>query len=319
MSVLEQERSADGPTPPATRARLEAALRPRRRPHEIVTYWVLFLCALFTIFTTTAIVLVLLGEGALFFREVPVSDFLGDTVWDPNIADRFGIWPLVTGTLLVTVVALAVALPLGLGAAVYLSEYASPRARRVLKPALEVLAGVPTVVYGFFALNAVTPVIRFFFPEAQIFNALSGGLVMGVMIIPTIASLSEDAMTAVPRSLREGAYGLGATKRVVATRIVIPSAFSGIAAATILGISRAVGETMIVTIAAGSTPNLTVNPLESIQTMTAAIAQKALGESSQGTVDFYSIFAVAFALFVLTLALNLISAGLVRRFRKGYE
>ena len=318
MTVLEDRPTAE-PTGPPTRVQLEAALRPRKRPHEVVAYYVLFVCAALTIATTTAIVVVLLTEGYLFFREIPLSDFLGDTVWDPNIADRFGIWPLVAGTLLVTAIALVVALPLGLGAATYLSEYASPRVRRYLKPALEVLAGVPTVVYGFFALNAVTPVVRFFFPEAQIFNALSAGLVMGIMIIPTIASLSEDAMTAVPRSLREGAYGLGATKRVVATRIVIPSAFSGIAAATILGISRAVGETMIVTIAAGSTPNLTVNPLESVQTMTAAIAQKALGESSQGTVDFYSIFAVAFALFLLTLLLNLISAGLVRRFRKGYE
>ena len=314
-----QDRPAQGAGPPSGDEDLESALSPTTRPHEVAARTVLFLCAAFTIFTTTAIVFVLLAEGWLFFREVPVSEFLGDSVWDPNIADRFGVWPLVWGTLLVTVIALAVALPLGLGAATYLSEYASPKVRKVLKPLLEILAGVPTVVYGFFALNAVTPVVQFFFPEADIFNALSAGIVMGVMIIPTIASLSEDAMTAVPRALREGAYGLGATRRVVATRIVIPSAFSGIAAAAILGISRAIGETMIVTIAAGSTPNLFAGPLESVQTMTAAIAQKALGESSQGTVDFYSIFAVAFALFLLTLSANIISAGLVRKFRRGYE
>ena len=312
------ERPSAAPPPEAPRD-LAAALRPRRRPTEVVAYVVLAACALATVATTTAIVVVLLREGLLFFRSVSLSEFLLETTWDPNINDLFGIWPLVAGTLLVTVIAVAVALPLGLGAATYLSEYASPGVRKYLKPALEVLAGVPTVVYGFFALNAVTPVVRFFFPDADIFNALSAGLVMGIMIIPTIASLSEDAMSAVPRALREGAYGLGATKRVVATRIVVPSALSGIAAATILGLSRAVGETMIVTIAAGSTPNLTWNPLESVQTMTAAIAQKALGESAQGTIDYQAIFAVAFALFLLTLALNLVSVGLVRRFRRGYE
>ena len=295
-------------------------LRRRRRPRERAIESALALCGLFSVFTTAAIVLTLVGNGLDFFRSVSVLDFLTGTVWAPKGAPQlFGVLPLLGGTVLVSLIALLVAVPLGLGAATYLSEYCRPRARRVLKPLLEVLAGVPTVVYGYFALQAVTPALQTFLPNMEIFNALSAGLVMGIMIIPTIASLSEDAMRAVPQALREGAFGLGAGRRRVATRVVIPSALSGIAASVILGISRAVGETMIVAVAAGSTPKLTVNPLESIQTMTGYIAQVALGDSSAGTVDYSSIFAVGLTLFVITLVLNLVSQRLVRRFRQVYQ
>ena len=295
-------------------------LRRRRRPGEAIARGILALCGLLSIATTLAIIYTLVSEGLAFFRDFGVVDFLTGTEWQPKGSPQlFGILPLVAGTLLVTAIATAVAVPLGLGAATYLSEYARPGVRRVLKPLLEILAGIPTVVYGTFAVITVTPVIEKIFPTAQVYNALSAGLVMGVMIIPTVASLSEDAMRAVPSALREGAYGLGAARRTVATKVVIPAALSGIAASIILGISRAIGETMIVAIAAGSTPKLTANPLESIQTMTGYIAQVALGDSSKGTVDYSSIFAVGFALFVLTLSLNLISVRLVRRFRQVYS
>ena len=304
-------------TIPVTR---DLDLRKRRRPWETVIEAVLAVCGVVSILTTIAIVFTLVDNGLAFFRDVAVLDFLTGTVWAPKgQPQEFGVLPLLAGTLLVSAIAIAVALPLGLGAATYLSEYARPRTRRVLKPMLEVLAGVPTVVYGYFALRVVTPVIRELFPAVDIFNALSAGIVMGIMIIPTIASLSEDAMRAVPESLREGAYGLGAGPARVATRVVIPAALSGIAASVILGISRAVGETMIVAIAAGSTPNLTGSPLESIQTMTGYIAQVSLGDSQAGTVDYRSIFAVGFTLFVLTLLLNLLAQRFVRRFRQVYQ
>lgn len=293
-------------------------LRRRRRPVESVIEALLALCGVLSVATTLAIVFTLLRDGLSLFDEVSVGEFLLGRTWAPNGGD-FGILPLVAGTLLVSVIAIAVAVPLGLAAATYLSEYAKPRVRRVLKPMLEVLAGVPTVVYGFFALTVVTPQLKKIFPEMGIFNALAAGLVMGVMIIPTIASVSEDAMRAVPQSLREGAFGLGAGRRRVAVRVVIPAALSGIAAAVILGISRAVGETMIVALAAGSTPKLTANPLESIQTMTGFIASRAGGESSRGSTQYKSIFVVGLALFVLTLILNLISVRLVRRFRQVYQ
>ena len=231
----------------------------------------------------------------------------------------FGIVVLVAGTLLTTVIAIAVALPLGLLAAIFLSEYASPRLRSWLKPALEILAGVPTIVYGYFALTFVTPFLRAtIFPDMTIFNALSAGLVMGVMIIPTIASVSEDAIYAVPRSLREGAYALGATKRETATKVVVPAALSGIVAATILGISRAVGETMIVAVAAGNLAQLTANPLQSVQTMTAYIVQVASGDTAIGTTTYSTIFAVGMSLFVMTFLLNIISYLFVRRYRETY-
>ena len=295
-------------------------LTKRRRPVEWTIEALLALCGVLSIFTTIAIVFTLLRDGLDFFRDVGFADYLFGTVWQPKGSpQQFGVLALVGGTMLVSVIALLVAVPLGLMAATYLSEYARPRARRILKPMLEILAGVPTVVYGFFALTWVTPQLSKVFPDMGIFNALSAGLVMGIMIIPTIASVSEDAMGAVPHSLREGAYGLGSGKRRVAVRVVIPAALSGIAAGVILGVSRAVGETMIVAVAAGSTPNLTANPLESVQTMTGYIASVAGGESARGTADYSSIFAVGLTLFLITLILNLISVRLVRRFRQVYQ
>jgi phosphate transport system permease protein len=281
---------------------------------------VLAACAYVSVLTTFGIVFVLLFETINFFREVSIVEFFTSTTWSAAFANpQFGIVVLASGTLLTTLIAIAVALPVGLLAAIFLSEYASPGLRRWLKPALEILAGVPTIVYGYFALTFVTPLLReTIFPSMTIFNALSAGLVMGVMIIPTIASVSEDAIHAVPRSLREGAYALGATQRETATRIVLPAALSGIVAATILGISRAVGETMIVAVAAGNLAQLATNPLESVQTMTAFIVQVASGDTPTGSLTYNTIFAVGSALFVMTLILNIISYIFVRRFREAY-
>jgi phosphate transport system permease protein len=281
---------------------------------------VLAACAYLSILTTFGIVFVLIFETIAFFREVSIVEFFTSTTWSAAFANpQFGIIVLISGTLLTTLIAIAVALPVGVLAAIFLSEYASTSLRRWLKPALEILAGVPTIVYGYFALTFVTPLLRdTILPQLPIFNALSAGLVMGVMIIPTIASVSEDAIYAVPRSLREGAYALGATKREVATRIVVPAALSGIVAATILGISRAIGETMIVAVAAGNRAQLTANPLESVQTMTAYIVQVASGDTGTGTLTFNTIFAVGTTLFLMTLILNIVSYIFVRRFREIY-
>jgi len=281
---------------------------------------VLAACAYVSVLTTFGIVFVLLFETINFFREVSIVEFFTSTTWSAAFVNpQFGILVLASGTLLTTLIAIAVALPVGLLAAIFLSEYASPRLRRWLKPALEILAGVPTIVYGYFALTFVTPLLReTIFPNMTIFNALSAGLVMGVMIIPTIASVSEDAIHAVPRSLREGAYALGATQRETATRIVLPAALSGIVAATILGISRAVGETMIVAVAAGNLAQLATNPLESVQTMTAFIVQVASGDTPTGSLTYNTIFAVGSTLFVMTLILNIVSYVFVRRFREAY-
>jgi phosphate transport system permease protein len=306
------------------RGRSEDALwRPESRTRhfrERVIKIVLAACAYVSVLTTFGIVFVLLFETINFFREVSIVEFLTSTTWSAAFANpQFGIVVLISGTLLTTVIAIAVALPVGLLAAIYLSEYTSTRLRRWLKPALEILAGVPTIVYGYFALTFVTPFLQeTIFPQLTIFNALSAGLVMGVMIIPTIASVSEDAIYAVPGSLREGAYALGATKREVATRIVVPAALSGIVAATILGISRAIGETMIVAVAAGNLANLTANPLESVQTMTAYIVQVASGDTATGSLTYNTIFAVGATLFLMTLILNIISYLFVRRFRETY-
>ena len=281
---------------------------------------VLAVCAYLSVLTTFGIVFVLIFETINFFQEVSIVDFLTSTRWAASFANpSFGIMVLATGTLLTTLIAIAVALPVGLLAAIFLSEYTSLRLRRWLKPALEILAGVPTIVYGYFALTFVTPLLReTIFPSMAIFNALSAGLVMGVMIIPTIASVSEDAIYAVPRSLREGAYALGATKRETATKIVVPAALSGIVAATILGISRAVGETMIVAVAAGNLAQLTANPLQPVQTMTAFIVQVASGDTPTGSLTYNTIFAVGSTLFVMTLILNIASYMFVRRFREAY-
>jgi phosphate transport system permease protein len=263
---------------------------------------------------------VLLFEGIGFFRHVSPIEFLTGTTWTPLFRPQhFGVLPLLSGSLLIALGAAVVALPLGLLCAIYLSEYAHPRARAIIKPALEVLAGIPTVVYGYFALTFVTPLLRQLWPQTEIFNALSASIVMGIMIVPMVSSLSEDALSAVPRSLREGAYALGATKFEVAGRTVVPAALSGIIASFILAISRAIGETMIVTIAAGATPKLTLNPLESVQTMTAYIAQVSLGEVPHGTVEYRTIFAVGLALFAVTLLMNLFSNVVLRKYREVYE
>ena len=287
--------------------------------YEFLIEWGLFLCALVSIATTAGIIIVLAVETFAFLREVPVTDFLFGTEWTPLFATpRFGVLPLVAGTMLVSVIAMVVALPMGLLSAVYLSEYADQRVRRLVKPVLEILAGVPTVVYGYFALLFVTPLLQRLLPGLAGFNALGPGIVMGIMILPLVSSLSEDAMQAVPRGLREGSYALGATKMQTSLRVVLPAAFSGITAACILAASRAIGETMIVAIAAGQQPRLTWNPMLPIETMTAYIVQVSLGDTPQGTIEYRTIFAVGMLLFLGTFVLNLVSTWLRERFREEY-
>jgi phosphate transport system permease protein len=294
--------------------------RTRRRWGEEAIKAFLALCALVSVATTVGIVVALVEPALEFFDDVSVVDFLTGREWAPLFEPaHFGVVPLVVGTLSVTLWAMVVAMPLGLGAAIYLSEYARPRLRKTLKPALEVLAGIPTVVFGYFALTFVTPLLRDVGLEAEIFNALSAALVIGVMLIPTVASLSEDAMTAVPQDLRDGAYGLGASKLQVSTRIVVPAAISGIVASYVLAISRAVGETMIVLLAAGQQPRIDWNPLHAIETMTAFIAATGQGDVPTGSLEYKTIFAVGLTLFVITFAMNIISIRLVRRFREVYE
>jgi phosphate transport system permease protein len=279
----------------------------------------LFLCAALSVLTTAGIVIVLAVETAGFLREVSIVEFLTGTEWTPLFVNRqFGVLPLVAGTLLVSSIAMLVALPMGLLSAIYLSEYAPAGFRRVVKPILEVLAGVPTVVYGYFALMFVTPLLQRFLPGLAGFNALSPGIVMGLMILPLVSSLSEDAMRAVPRGLREGAYALGATRMQTSLSVVVPAALSGITAACILAVSRAIGETMIVAIAAGQQPRLTANPFVPIETMTAYIVQVSLGDTPQGTLEYRTIFAVGMLLFLMTFTLNLASTWLRERFREEY-
>ena len=276
-------------------------------------------CGLVAVFTTAAIVFILVYESSAFFDHVSIRDFLTDTMWTPLFADaRYGIMPLVAGTLTVTGVALLVAIPLGTIIAIYLSEFASHRLRETVKPVLELLGAVPTVVYGYFALLMVTPMLQKVFPELPGFNMLSAGLVIGLMIIPYVATLSEDAMRAVPRYMREGSYAMGATKLQTALRVVVPGAFSGLAAAYILGISRAVGETMVVAIAAGMQPNLTFNPTEPAATITAYIVQVSLGDLPHGSIGYQSIFAAGLVLMLFTLVFNVIGFFLTRRFREAY-
>ncbi|HEX7086716.1 MAG TPA: phosphate ABC transporter permease subunit PstC [Vicinamibacterales bacterium] len=290
------------------------------RRHERLIEFALFLCGLVSVGTTVGIVVVLTAETAAFFREVPVVEFLTGTQWTPLFANpRFGVWPLVLGTLLVSGIAMAVALPFGLMSAIYLSEYASPPVRRVVKPVLEVLAGVPTVVYGYFALLFVTPILQPVIPSLAGFNALSPGIVMGIMILPLVSSLSEDAMRSVPDGLREGAYALGATRMQTALTVVVPAAFSGITAASILAVSRAIGETMIVAIAAGQQPRATLDPRVPIETMTAYIVQVSLGDTPAGTLEYRTIFAVGSLLFLGTFGLNLASTWIRERFREVYR
>ena len=297
-----------------------SGLRLRRYFTERIIKILLLLCSVVSILTTIGIVSVLIFEAGLFFSEVSIIEFVTSTKWTPLFSSKhFGIWPLLTGTLLTSFGAMLIALPLGLLSAIYLSEYAPDPARQILKPILEILAGIPTVIYGFFALLFVTPLLRSISDDVAIFNAISPAIVMGIMILPMVSSLSEDAMKAVPRSLREGAYALGATKMEVATRVVVPAALSGIVAAFILAVSRAIGETMIVAIAAGSNPNFTFNPLVPIQTMTGYIVQVVLGDAPTGTLAHKTIFAVGISLFLITLVMNLLSQMVVGIFREVYE
>jgi phosphate transport system permease protein len=294
--------------------------RRTRRLVEFVIERSLFLCAAGSILVTAGIILVLLFETAAFFREVPITEFLFGTQWTPLFYEKhFGILPLLSGTLLASGIAMLVALPAGLLTAIYLSEYAPPTLRRFLKPVLEVLAGVPTVVYGYFALQFVTPLLQQIVPSLAGFNALSPGIVMGIMILPMVSSLSEDALRSVPNGLREGAYALGATKMQAALRVVVPAAFSGISAAAVLAASRAIGETMIVAIAAGQQPRLTFDPRVPVETMTAYIVQVSLGDTPTGTIEYRTIFAVGMMLFLSTFVLNLISNWLRERFREEYQ
>ncbi len=308
-------------TPPPARSLLRR--KTGRRWDDIIIPKILFLCGLVSVLTTVGIVVTLVTEAVGFFTEVSLKQFFFDTNWAPLFdPQHFGIWPLITGTVMVAAIAAVVALPVGLATAIFLSEYAPNGVRRALKPALEVLAGIPTVVYGYFALTFVTPyIIRKLpgpFADANIFNALSAGLVVGVMIIPMVASLSEDAMLAVPKSLRDGARALGATRFEVATRVVVPAALSGIVASFILAMARAAGETMIVAIAAGATPSIGASPLDSIQTMTGYIVQVSLGDTPHGTIEYKTIFVVGLMLFLMTLVMNLFGHWVVKRFREKY-
>jgi len=287
---------------------------------------ILFLCAAVSIVTTVAIVLVLVRESAHFFREVGFRAFFLDTVWSPQFAQkRFGVWPLLAGTFLVTGIAACVGLPTGLLAAIYMSEYASPRVRGLLKPTLEILAGIPTVVYGYFALTFITPYLLkplfegLFGVHVDVYNALAAGIVVGIMIIPMVASISEDILHAVPNALREAGYALGATKVEVVLRVVLPAGLSGVLASFILAIARAIGETMAVTLAAGLNPRLTLNPLRSIETMTAYIVNVSLGDTPLGSIEYYSIYAVAIVLFVITLASNVAAHMILARYREVYQ
>jgi phosphate transport system permease protein len=287
---------------------------------ETIIEWGLRLSALITVLTTIGILWVLLSQSLVFFKEVSILEFLTAREWTPLFVNKkFGILPLLSGTALTTFVAISVAFPLGITIAIYLSEYAAPRVRNIFKPMLEILAAVPTVVYGFFALTVVTPYLKTLFPDISTFNALSAGIVMGVMIIPMVSSLSEDALHSVPNSLREAAYGMGATKLQTSFRVLIPAASSGIIVSIILALSRAIGETMIVTIAAGQQPNLTFNPLETVETITAYIVQVSLGDVPYGSLEYRTIFAAGLTLFVFTFILNNISFFIRKRYQEKYE
>ncbi|MDU2097458.1 MAG: phosphate ABC transporter permease subunit PstC [Staphylococcus sp.] len=280
---------------------------------------ILGIIAAISILTTIGILFTLITETITFFTRVSIVEFLFTKDWNPTGSDpKYGIWALVIGTLKITVIATIVAVPIGLGAAIYLSEYASDKARRIIKPILEILAGIPTIVFGFFALTFVTPVLRTIIPALDSFNSVSPGIVVGIMIVPVITSMSDDAMASVPNKIREGAYGLGSTKFEVATKVVLPAAASGVVASIVLGISRAIGETMIVSLAAGSSPTASLNLTNSIQTMTGYIVEVATGDATFGSDMYYSIYAVGFTLFIFTLIMNLISYWISKRFREEY-
>ncbi|MFB6232140.1 MAG: phosphate ABC transporter permease subunit PstC [Salinibacter sp.] len=288
-------------------------------PKEKAVKYALGACALISVLTTLGIAAVLVVESIPFFQSVSLGEFFGDTRWTPQFSEKhFGIWALLSGTVLVTVISAVVALPIGLASAIFVSEYAPSLLRKTLKPALELLAGVPTVVYGYFALTFVTPLLQSFIPGLGVYNALSAGIVVGIMIIPMVASLSEDALQAVPDSLGQAARALGATKLESVLRVNVPAAFSGIMASFILAVSRAIGETMIVTLAAGATPKMTLDPRESIQTMTAFIVQVSKGDTPQGTIEYNSLFAVGLVLFLITLSLNILANRITRRYQEQY-
>jgi phosphate transport system permease protein len=311
-----------GDLPPyeAERSRLWKPNRQLSKNTELIVKIIFGLFAFISVVTTIGIVLTLIFETIEFFQEVTLWQFLTDRQWTPLFTNKqFGIFVLISATLMTTLIAILVALPVGLMAAIYLSEYASPGVRKWLKPALEILAGVPSVVFGYFALLTVTPLLQKFIPGLQGFNALSAGLILGVSIIPVVTSLSEDAIYAVPRSLRDGSFALGSTKRESITSVVLPAALSGIVASFILAVSRAIGETMIVTLAAGQNPRLGFNPFVPVQTMTAYIVQVSLGDTPAGSLAYKTIFVVGMTLFLITLALNLFSFWFVRRFQEKYE
>lgn len=319
MDVAEAQQTAGGPHLQGPDPPDDLARNIYRSPKERLIEYALGFCAMISILTTLGIAAVLLFESANFFSEVSILDFLTQTEWTPQFSEKaYGIWPLLSGTLLVTVIAAIVAIPVGLMSAIYIAEYAPVRARKLLKPGLELLAGIPTVVYGYFALTFVTPLLQPIIPGLDIYNALSAGLVVGVMIVPMVASLSEDSIRAVPRSLAEGAYALGATKIEVVLRVLVPSAISGIMASFILALSRAIGETMIVTLAAGATAKLTGDPTESVMTMTAYIVNVSLGDTPQGTIVYYSIFAVGLVLFLITLGMNFLANAIIHRYQERY-
>ncbi len=273
-----------------------------------------------SILTTTLIIYILFTESYTFFSNIPITDFLFGTHWEPLLEPKsFGVLPLLFGTLMIVIGSAFICIPMGLIIAIYLSQYASKKTRRIIKPILEILAGIPTVVYGYFALTFITPILRTFIPATEIFNAASGAIVVGIMILPMVASLCDDALRSVPKSLKEGGFALGTTSFEVIRGILVPSAFSGIMASFVLAISRAFGETMAVTLAAGATPRFTLNPLESIQTMTAYIVQVSLGDTPQGGIEYQTIFAVAALLFIVTLIMNLISNFIMNKYREVYD
>lgn len=286
---------------------------------EFIIEKTLLLFAGITIITTIAIILTLFGESFLFFSEISIWDFLTGTTWAPTLIPRsFGVLPLLVGTLMVALFSSIISLPLGLGSAIYLSEYSNKKARKVIKPILELLAGIPSIVYGFFALTFITPLIRQILPQTEIFNVASASIAIGIMTLPMVASLCEDAMMAIPDSVRNGAYALGSTKMEVALKIILPSTATSIASAFVLAISRAIGETMIVAIAAGQSPMLNFNPLASIQTMTGFMVNLSLGDIQQGTIEYKTLFAVGAMLFMITLIMNLIAKGILHRNKVRY-
>ncbi|MPM28112.1 Phosphate transport system permease protein PstC 1 [bioreactor metagenome] len=287
--------------------------------HEFIIEKLLLIFAGITILTTVAIIYTLFNESFAFFKEVSIIEFFTSTKWTPTLKPQnFGVLPLLTGTLMIAVGASIISLPLGLGSAIYLSEYAPKKARKIIKPILEILAGIPSIVYGYFALNFITPLLRNIIPQTQVFNAASASIAVGIMTLPMVASLCEDAMMAVPDSIRQGAYALGSTKMEVATKVIVPATLSSIAAAFLLAISRAIGETMIVAIAAGQSPILTLNPLESIQTMTGFMANISMGDIQYGTIEYNTVFAVGALLFVITFIMNLIAKVVINKRKEKY-